>query len=312
MIEPILSIVIPTREGFSEHWLKELLKVQGDVEFILVHPPGLARPMIEDRRVKQINSPLRGEIIQRSSGFLNASGTYLLSMNCDEYITPNILDLTLQYFNRFPDCWMMRLSRKEFPYDDKTALESPWSDPIAINDLKTCGKSQGNQKLYGSNDEYLLEVPIAPLDNSFDWRCLVRGRVDHHGTHNENFDKRVWKTSLVQEALKDLLALMNLSGPLKYVPFWALDRLLGLFVQAKFFEKGKVIGYWMPLPEQLRIEDNPPNHKRSVSRLYLFADILLLRRFPHYGYFWNLITDQVKDIPRIGVKVFKEKLDKQP
>lgn len=306
MAKPILSLIIPTREGFSEHWLNELQKIEGDVEFILVHPLGFSKPTIDDQRFKQINSPLRGELIQRISGFLNASGTYLLSINCDEYITPDIVEITQQYFTRFPDCWVMRLSRTSFNYDDKINLEAPWQNPIAINDLKICGKSQGNQNLYNPNED-LLEIPLAPLDNSFDFKCILRGRTDHHGPHSENFDKKVWQTALVQETLKEMLPLLNLGGPLKYVPFWSLDRLLGLFIQAKFFEKGKIIGYLLPLPEQIRIEDNSPDAKRGFLRLYVFAEILLLIRFPQYGYLWNLIIDQVRDFPLIAVKVFQEK-----
>ena len=50
MSQPILSIVVPTREGFAEHWLNELVKIKGDVEFILVHPPGMKKlPKIDTR-----------------------------------------------------------------------------------------------------------------------------------------------------------------------------------------------------------------------------------------------------------------------
>lgn len=307
MTRPILSIVTPTREGLSEQWLKKLTEVQGDVEFILIHPLGMPKLMIDDPRVKQINSPLRGEVIQRISGLLNASGTYVLSMNCDEYLTPDIIDIMTQFFNRFPDCWVMKLSRKSYNYGHKTELEAPWVKIAPIDQLEISGKSLGNHNSYDKNKN-LLEVPIAPVDNKFDWRCLLKGRTDQRGPHVENFDKKVWKTSMVQEAIQDILPMMNLAGPFKYVPFWALDRLLGLFVQAKFYEKGKIIGYGLPLPEQLRIEDNPPEYKRSPLRLYVFADIFLLRKYPHYGYFWNLIISQIRDFPLIAAKVIKEQL----
>jgi hypothetical protein len=68
---------------------------------------------------------------------------------------------------------------------------------------------------------------------------------------------------------------------------------LGLFIQAKFFEKGKIIGHLLPLPEQIRVEANPPEYKKS-RRFYLLAELLLLKRFPQYGYLWNLIIDQVR------------------
>jgi hypothetical protein len=50
----------------------------------------------------------------------------------------------------------------------------------------------------------------------------------------------------VQVAAIEITNLMNLFGPIKYIPFWCLDRLLGLYIQAKYFEKERVIGHWMP------------------------------------------------------------------
>ncbi len=67
MSNTFLSIVIPMREGFSEHWLGELLKVKGDIEFILVHPPGVKPSPVNDPRMKQIVCALRGEIAQRTN-----------------------------------------------------------------------------------------------------------------------------------------------------------------------------------------------------------------------------------------------------
>ena len=98
---------------------------------------------------------------------------------------------------------------------------------------------------------------------------------------------------LFQSSLQELTQTMIIAGPLKYVPIWCLDRLLGLFIQAKFFEKGKIIGHLLPFPEQIRVEENPPEYKKS-KRFYLFAEVLLLRRFPQYGYLWNLIIDQIR------------------
>ena len=50
----------------------------------------------------------------------------------------------------------------------------------------------------------------------------------------------------MQVATIEITNLMNLLGPIKYIPFWCLDRLLGLYIQAKFFEQGKTIGHWLP------------------------------------------------------------------
>jgi hypothetical protein len=76
-----LSIIIPMREGVQHSWPKELLKVQGSTEFILVYPPHVCFTAISDPHLRQIISPLRGELIQRVTALLNALGKYLLSIN---------------------------------------------------------------------------------------------------------------------------------------------------------------------------------------------------------------------------------------
>ena len=290
-LSPILSIVVPTREGTDREWLDELLKVQGEVEFILVHPPGMTKYAINDRRLQQINSSFRGEIIQRLTGLLNTSGKYVLTINCDEYLTPDILEITTDYFAKFPNNWVVRLTKKHFDFGDKASLIRPW-EKCNLNSINVCDFSNSENSSYEKNN-CMLPIPIAPLDNKFDFGCLFRQRKDHHGIHTENFDKKIWKNSILQSSLQELSQAMILIGPLKYVPFWCLDRLLGLFIQAKFFEKGKIIGHLLPFPEQIRVEENPPEYKKS-KRFYLFAEVLLLRRFPQYGYLWNLIIDQIR------------------
>jgi hypothetical protein len=296
MSVPILSVVIPTREGFEAHWLQELLKVKGDIEVILVYPPNCPKVAITDPRFRQIYAPFRGEIIQRITGLLNVTGIYTLSCNCDEYINPNIVEITQHYFNRFPDSWVMRVRIQCFKYGDKPQLEKPWINPPAIELLKVYGKSSLDKKDY-RDEEDLLELPIAPLNKKIDLLILLRGRTDQNGLHPENFDKKVWKTAMVQVTIQDIIDTMNIPGPFKYIPFWCLDRLLGLAIQARFFEPDKVIGHWMPLPEMIRIEDNPPQYPRH-NRFYLVAEILLLRKFSQYGYIWNLILDHLHLLPR--------------
>jgi glycosyltransferase involved in cell wall biosynthesis len=291
IFSPILSIVVPTREGTDRQWLDELLKVRGEVEFILVHPPGMAKYAIEDRRLQQINSSFRGEIIQRLTGLLNASGQYVLTINCDEYLTPEILTITQEYFTQFPDNWVVRLTKKHFDFGDRNSLIAPW-EKYDFKSLSICDRSNPQARAY-ENNNCMLEIPIAPLDNKFDLACLFRQRKDHHGVHTENFDKKVWKNNILQSALQELSQAMIIAGPIKYVPFWCLDRLLGLFIQAKFYEKGKIIGHLLPFPEQIRVEENPPEYTKS-KRFYMFAEVLLLKRFPQYGYLWNLIIDQIR------------------
>ncbi len=290
--ETFLSIVIPTREGFSEHWIRELIKIKGEVEFIWVHPPGSKKRPVNDSRVRQIISPFRGEIIQRMIGLMNVASPYILTINCDEYLIPDILEISQQYFHCFPDSWVMRLDKKFFDFGDQAGLEASWGKLPNISELK------------------LKEIPIAPVDNKFDIGCFFRERKDLHGAHTENFDKKVWKNQLVQETLKEFEKLMTLQGSFKYIPFWALDRLLGLSLQAKFFEKGKIIGHILPFPEQIRVEENPPQYKKSM-RFYVLAEILLVRGFPQYGYFWNMLIDQLRGIPSRGLSFIYRKITQQ-
>jgi len=307
---PLLSIVVPMREGFSAHWLQELLNIEGEhVEFILVHPPGVQPEHNEDARLRQLVSPFRGEIIQRLSGMLNASGQYLLTFNCDEYINPAVPALAQRYFEQFPDSWVMRLAKSEYAYGDQNALNAPWSDlPQDLTALPVCRQADGNLRLYDSG--HMMEIPIAPMHNKFDWRCIWRGRRDHMGPHAENFDKKVWVNEKVQAALQEILQGFSLAGPVKYLPFWCLDRLLGLAIQAKFYDSAQpnqLIGHKLPHPAQLRVEDNPPEYRRR-GRFYVFAEIILLRRFPQYGYIWNLVIHQLREFPVRSYLSVKRKL----
>ncbi|NCS03975.1 MAG: transposase [Microcystis aeruginosa G13-11] len=257
--------------------------------------------------MKQIVCALRGEIIQRSTGFLNARGTYILTINCDEYLHPEIVTLVKDYFDRFPNSWVLRLARCEFPYGEREKLESSWPTIPDVKSLAICSRRENNSNLFKDN-KYLLELPIAPLDNPFNPQGFLNQRRDQNGPHLENFDKKVWKSELVQVATIEITNLMNLFGPIKYIPFWCLDRLLGLYIQAKFFEQGKTIGHWLPnYPEQIRIEDNPPEYQRTW-RFYFLSEVMLLRKFPQYGYLWNLAIYQFLELPAWMIKSLKQKI----
>ncbi|WP_353931207.1 glycosyltransferase family A protein [Okeanomitos corallinicola TIOX110] len=286
MTNPQLSIIIPMRGGVEDSWLQELLKIQGSTEFILVYPPHVPFFKVIDPRLRQIKSPLKGEVVQRVTALLNASGKYVLSINCDEYIHPDILAITEDYFSNFPDSYFFRLNQVQFPFG-KAPIGKDWNSLANIKDIGIRKRNDG--KTYSPEEiEYTMrEVPIVPLNNKKDFFALFRGRKDHRGPHQENFDKKVWKNELVQATLPEIATTFNLFGPFKYVPFWTADRLMGLSVQAKFFEPGKIAGHWLCLPEQLRTEDNPPNQPR-VNRRYVLAEILLLKLFASFGYIWNL------------------------
>ena len=247
---------------------------------------------------------------------MNARGTYVLSINCDEYIHHNIVEITREYFRNFPESYFFRLKQRIFEFGDPTIIQEwkPLQNFAEIKIRKTGKKPENSQEPDYSEEEkqYMMrEIPIVPLGNRFDFSAFLKGRKDHRGPHQENFDKKVWKNEMVQENLQDVVTHLKLLGPFKYIPFWTADRLLGLSIQAKFFEEDKIAGHWLPLPEQLRTEDNPPEYPRKHRR-YVLAEILLLKKYPRYGYFWNLVLSK-GDIfsvffPKDTIKDFAEKL----
>lgn len=295
----IISIVIPTREGFSQHWLDNLLAIKGNVEFILVHPPEMSQLVIVDSRVKQINSPFRGELIQRMTGLLNVNSDYTLTINCDEYLIPEIVEIAQVYFQKFPDSWVLRLGRESYKYGEKEQLSKPWNffaSSISELEIYNNNMDEKSKQIYQQNkDNFLVEIPIAPLNKPFDLKVFWQGRKDHHGYHTENFDKKIWLTKLVKPTLLKLKDNMIILDIFKYFPFWCLDRVLGLAIQANFFTQNEeIIGHLLPQPAQIRIEDNPPEYSLRF-RFYLFSELILLRTFPQYPYIWHLIIESTKD-----------------
>lgn len=302
--EIILSIVTPTRGNFSEYWLSQLLKVQGDVEFILVYPPDALSPQIDDSRIKILISPYKGEVIQRFIGLFNARGKYVLALDDDDFVHPMILNLVNNYFEHFPTSLVLRLMVKPINYENQELIKQDWADLPNVKQMVT-GKRRDKEQ----EKTMLQEVPIAPLQNKFDARHLFlpyRERRDMHGAHIENFNNKVWKNELVRQALVDLAQTMKFMGAITWIPQWSLDRLLGLFIQAKFFKQDVFIGHWMPLPEQARYIKMPRAEKNEFIRLILPADALLVKKFPQYGYFWNLLFEQFWVAVRtIGHKILK-------
>jgi hypothetical protein len=139
-----------------------------------------------------------------------------------------------------------------------------------------------------------VEVPIAPLDNPFELRLALwpyAKRKDIHGCHLEPFNNNIWKTALVKEALDDFVRNMRIGEILTWLPLWGFDRALGLFLQAKFFQKDIYIGHWMPEPNQIRYIVKP--YSMKTPRILFPSDALLVKRFPQYGYFWNLVFEEL-------------------
>ncbi|MEL4895624.1 glycosyltransferase family A protein [Crocosphaera sp. Alani8] len=304
MTKPTLSVIIPMRDNVPQIWIETLAKVEGNVEFILVYPPEVPLLSNNDPRIRQITNAIRGEVVQRITALLNASGTYVLSINCDEYLHPKIEEVVLEYFQTFPNSYLFKLRQKTYPYGKPEKLLEEWQP---FTDIENIQVRKGEDR-HLPTEETLQEIPISPLENKLDWLCLIRERKDHHGPHQENFDKKVWKNSLVQEQINDTVKLFTLLGPFKYVPFWCSDRLLGLGMQARLYAKGfakrgDIIGHILPFPEQFRTENNPPEFNyTNTNRRYVLAECFLVKLYPQYGYFWNLVLASLKDFVKPKLK----------
>jgi glycosyltransferase involved in cell wall biosynthesis len=306
---PVLSIVTPTRGDFSDEWLEQLLNVRGHVEFILIYHPYTSVREIADSRVRSLVSPYKGEMMQRHVGLLNAQGTYLVALDDDDRIHPDIVSLVQQYFQLFPDSWILRLKRLNLDYQDRENIERPWDDLPDVNQLKVLQRTPENPYPFKKgNFQGLLEVPITPIDKKFDvlHALFLKPRNDAKGYHFENFNNIVWKTELVQKALVNLSKTTRLWGHLTWIPSTGAERLAGLFVQATFYQKDIIIGHWMPKPEQVRYLSKDPALK--PPRFHVFTDFLLLKSFPQYGYIWNLFLSKVYFTPRAFAKFLKWRL----
>ncbi|BAY36333.1 hypothetical protein NIES2111_06590 [Nostoc sp. NIES-2111] len=310
--KPFLTIVTATLGDFSAYWLEQLLKVKGNVQFILVYPPDGTIKNIDDSRVRSLKSPYKGEVIQRFTGLLNAESDYVIALDDDDFAHPDLVDFTQKYFQLFPESWVLRLKIQNIPYTDESRIKQEWEPNPEPEKLEICKKTPENPfPFQKGNYKGLLEIPIAPLDKSIDIRHIIfpwHQRKDQNGIHFENFNNRIWQTALVKPALYELSNTMKIAGALTWLPAWSLDRLLGLFVQAKFYEKDKIIGHAPPKPEQIRyvLRDGSLKEPRQI----LLADLLLVKRYPQYGYLWNLIFWQIYTVPKSLAKGVKLKLMK--
>lgn len=299
---PILSIVTPTRGSFSAYWLEQLLAIKGEVEFVLVYPPDHPVKTIADPRVKLVVSSHKGEMMQRFLGLLNASGEYVLALDDDDYAHPDILDLSQRYFNRFPDSWILRLNKAVIDLKEEDRIKQEWHPILDVDQSDACKAYEGGRF------KGLLEVPITPLSKPFHLSYLLFP-FRKKGIHFENFNNIVWKRELVQGALPELSKATKVFGAVTWLPFSGFDRLLGLFIQAQYFDEGVTIGHWMPQPEQIRYVDKHPSLK--PPRFHVISDVLLVKRFPQYGYLWSVFFSRLYGVPRTIVKALKWKYFKK-
>ncbi|NET39390.1 MAG: glycosyltransferase family 2 protein [Cyanothece sp. SIO1E1] len=311
-----LSIVTPTLGRFSEAWLKRLLAVKGSVQFILVYPPQVdfrtIDRTIDDPRLIAIKSPYKGEMMQRFVGLLNASGKYVLALDDDDFVHPEICQLSTQYFDRFPDSWILRLKKAVIDISNQERIQQPWASIPDVSQLEICKKTVENPYPYqNGNYKGLLEIPIAPLKTKFDSRYLIWpfvNRTDNAGYHFENFNNIVWNNKIVQQALPSLSQATDIIGAVKWIPSTGFDRLSGLFIQSQLFKADAIIGHWLPGSEQIRYVDKSPSLK--PPRFHVISDFLLIKRFPQYGYLWNLFFSKLYGVPRTLGKLAKLRLGK--
>ncbi|WP_204102360.1 MULTISPECIES: glycosyltransferase family A protein [Spirulina sp. CCY15215] len=319
-----LSIVTPTRGNFSDYWLEQLLNVRGDLEFVLVYYPGVPIKAIADTRVKTIVSPYKGEMMQRFLGFLNATGEYVLALDDDDFVHPNILELAKGYFQKFPESWVLRLKSNKIDQNEPEKVKAEWPPIPDLNSLKVLDRSTPETRSIT-----LQTITIAPLENALDWRLLIpfiglfivfldrrdaegnpiTKRRDARGPHIENFNNKIWNNSMLQQILPEISRSTKILGSLTWVPSSAFDRLVGLFFQAYFYQKESAIGHWMPDPEQIRFVDKDP--KLKPPRFHVASDFLLIKYFPQYGYFWNLFLFSFYGSFRALGKLMKWKLTKK-
>lgn len=302
---PILSIVTPTLGMYSESWLEAMSQLKGisigEIEHVLVYPPGASFGKINAPHIREICCTEKGGTLQRYSGLLNARGQYVLCIDDDDYLHPEILDTVKAYFSRFSESWLLRLRKDLVPTDNPAAFTAPWTP---IPDVQTL---EVNTSF--ANDQYggLLINPIVPFKHHFKLKYLVFP-FRKTGIFTENFNNMVWKNEYVQAALPKISEVMTLCGPIKWHPASGCERFFGLFVQAYHFNSrlpNLVIGHVLPQVPQVRFATVNPVYKKA--RFHVFVDLLLLIAFPKYDYFWSRAAAQIYDTPRTILKLLRWK-----
>lgn len=279
----LLSLVIATQGNFSDHWLEQLLAIQGDVQLLLVYPPGVNRRVIADRRVHSLTSPAPGDLMQSLVGLLNADGRYVMILDQETYVHPEIAALAADYFSCFPTSLALRLMPLRLGSEATDALKQPWKPLPALETLAVAHRRENPEQLI------LQEVPVAPLARPVNWRRLLWpwGRRESPNTHLQKFSGSLWRNDKLQQMLPDLGRAMQIGLGFAWMPRSGLDLLLGLYLQAYYYPELRLIGHSLPGPAQIRLGWPPP-----AAAGHRLAELLLVRRFSQYGYFWNLLLSR--------------------
>ena len=105
--------------------------VSGEIEFVFVLPPNAYEFQFDDARVRVLVSPFRGEVFQRLLGLVNTRAPLLLTLDCDDLPHPEILSVAVDYFERFPASWMLRLVTKNILDQDRAQMLEAW-EPLPL------------------------------------------------------------------------------------------------------------------------------------------------------------------------------------
>ncbi|TAF56190.1 MAG: glycosyltransferase family 2 protein [Oscillatoriales cyanobacterium] len=217
--------------------------------------------------------------MQRYVGLLNARGRYIICIDDDDYMHPDLPLAAEHYFQRFPESWLLRLHKELIPSNEPSSFIAPWNPIPDILNLTVVERSDS-----------LRSIPIAPLRNHFKLRYLIQP-YRKTGWFMENFNNTVWRTDIVQQALPRIAKVMTICGNLKLIPNSGCERFFGLFIQAFAYRPSLTIGHLLPETAPIRFSKVDPALKKP--RFHIFVDFLLFRAFPSYDYFWSLFSAQL-------------------
>jgi hypothetical protein len=137
-IKPRLTIGMPTYDDYDGVYFSiQALRlyhaeVMSEVEFIVVdnNPTGAAAPLLKKLDTAAANyryipySEKSGTANGKERIFVEASGTYVMCMDCHVFIVPGALRRLLDYFNAQPET--RNLLQGPLLYDDLTSISTHW------------------------------------------------------------------------------------------------------------------------------------------------------------------------------------------
>jgi hypothetical protein len=110
----------------------------------------------------------------------------------------------------------------------------------------------------------------------------------------------------VRGVLPDVIRSMRVVGALRWVPATGFDRVLSLFIQARHFQPGLIVGHWLPAPAQVRVLVKPATQR--YVRFHAASHALLVKAYPRRGYLWNLLFSTLHGIPSGAVDLIRRRV----